>query len=161
MLPAAAGWFGSRGRWLFQQDNAPPHVAVSTRQWLSDHRVQVLQWPTMSPDLNPIENMWAFLKQKLHLRSTLTSRENVIVAVQEIWSSVEARELCKTLVESMHSRLFNCVRNHGGGGVHWLLTFHCYVLLLNVCLFFGVRNFFAALEFVLFIPKWVNHHRMP
>ncbi len=39
---------------IFQQDLAPAHTAKSTKSWLNDHGVGVLDWPANSPDLNPI-----------------------------------------------------------------------------------------------------------
>uniref|UniRef100_A0A9J8CV54 Transposase Tc1-like domain-containing protein n=1 Tax=Cyprinus carpio carpio TaxID=630221 RepID=A0A9J8CV54_CYPCA len=39
---------------IFQQDVAPAHTAKSTKSWLNDHGVGVLDWPANSPDLNPI-----------------------------------------------------------------------------------------------------------
>ncbi len=38
---------------IFQQDLAPAHTAKSTKSWLNDHDVGVLDWPANSPDLNP------------------------------------------------------------------------------------------------------------
>ncbi len=42
---------------IFQQDLAPAHTAKSTKIWLNDHSVGVLDWPAISPDLNPIDNL--------------------------------------------------------------------------------------------------------
>ncbi len=36
-----------------QQDVAHAHTAKSTKSWLNDHGVGVLDWPSNSPDLNP------------------------------------------------------------------------------------------------------------
>ncbi len=50
---------------IFQQDLAPAHTAKSTKSWLNDHGVGVLDWPANSPDLNPIEHIWGIVKRKM------------------------------------------------------------------------------------------------
>ncbi len=50
---------------IFQQDLSPAHTAKSTKSWLNDHGVGVLDWPANSPDLNPRENLWSIVKSKM------------------------------------------------------------------------------------------------
>ncbi len=50
MLPSADQLFKD---FIFQQDLAPAHTAKSTKSWLNDHCVGVLDWPTNAPDLDP------------------------------------------------------------------------------------------------------------
>ncbi len=56
MLPSADQLFKDAD-FIFQQDLVPAHTAKSTKSWLSDHGVGVLDWPANSPDLNAIENL--------------------------------------------------------------------------------------------------------
>src|ERR1700740_3167756 len=50
---------------IFMQDNAPIHTAKRVVNWFELAGIPLLEWPPYSPDLNPIEHCWAFLKQWL------------------------------------------------------------------------------------------------
>ncbi len=64
MLPSVDQLFKDAD-FIFQQDLAPAHTAKSTKSWLNDHGVGVLDWPANSPDLKPIENLWGIVKRKM------------------------------------------------------------------------------------------------
>ena len=55
-------------KWVFQTDNDPKHTSKVVAKWLKDNKVKVLEWPSQSPDFNPIENLWAELKKHVQAR---------------------------------------------------------------------------------------------
>ena len=55
--------FGNKFFW--QHDNAKPHTSLYSMSELAKMIPAILEWPTESPDLSPIENLGNFLKDKL------------------------------------------------------------------------------------------------
>ena len=53
---------------IFQQDNARPHSARVTRDFLRQHSVNVMDSPAVSPDMNPIEQTWYELGRRVRER---------------------------------------------------------------------------------------------
>ncbi len=74
-------------------------------------KVKVMEWPNMSPDLNPIEHMWGILKRKVekHHVSNIQQLRDVIM---EEWKRMPATS-CAALVNSMPRRIKAVLDNNG------------------------------------------------
>ncbi len=83
---------------IFQQDSAPAHTAKSTKSWLNDHGVGVLDWPANSPYLNPIENIWGIVKRKM-INKRPKNADELKATVKETWASIPPQQ-CHKLITS-------------------------------------------------------------
>lgn len=104
--------------WLFQQDNASIHTAEQCSTYLKrkeeEEGFKVLDWPSQSPDLNPIENLWAALKTELKKRKTYpTKPDELWEAIQEEWTKLK-KSLLDNLAGSMKRRCQLVIAAHGG-----------------------------------------------
>lgn len=124
-------WRGLRGvgrrlfagaPWVFMQDGAPTHTAQSTNRWLRDNGYTYWKsgkggfWPPYSPDLNPIENVWAFMKNQVYRAQPKTLR-HLIQLIQKCWNSLTP-ERCRALINSGMKRCQEVIDRDGGPTNH-------------------------------------------
>jgi transposase len=97
---------------IFQQDNAPCHKAAHTMRFFKENEIKVLEWPAQSPDLNPIENLWAYMKKKLNNKK-FSTKKKLIKKLKKIWRNIKSSKLEK-LILSMPRRVKACFDAKGG-----------------------------------------------
>ena len=98
-------------QWWFLQDNAPQHKSVLVRTWLFNHGIQCLDFPPYSPDLNPIENLWADLARRVEQFQceTMLKLQDIVA---EQWKETD-KQLLRTLARSMPERCQAVIDAHG------------------------------------------------
>jgi transposase len=97
--------------WLLAHDNGPQFTSGETQQFLNHNGPYVIKWPAKSPDLNPIEQAWHLLKQRVRkcLPQTL---ENLEIAITEEWEKIDDTILM-SLCENFKSKLDKCISLRG------------------------------------------------
>ena len=78
---------------VFMHDGAPSHRSKVVQSFLDQQRINMLEWPGNSPDLNPIENLWSTMKRKVAEQqpSSLLELQH---AIKEDWVKNLDMEYC-------------------------------------------------------------------
>lgn len=96
---------------VFQHDNDPKHTSKMTKAFLQKQKVKVMDWPSMSPDLNPIEHLWGILKRQVEGRR-VSNIHQLRDVIKEEWERIPDAT-CASLVASMPRRISAVLSNNG------------------------------------------------
>ena len=88
----------------FLQDGAPCHKSKKVMALLKEQPFSVMDWPGNSPDLNPIENVWGYMKGKLK-KTRMTSLQQLIQQIKLFWVRDLSKEYLLKLAHSMPQRI--------------------------------------------------------
>ncbi|CAF4334429.1 unnamed protein product [Rotaria sp. Silwood2] len=93
------------------KDNDPKHKSNISTAWKQDHHIKTLPWPSLSPDVNPIENLWSLFKIKVANRKPKTIKD-LKRAIYKEWNDLP-KELASKLVWSMKNRVEELIQSRG------------------------------------------------
>ena len=122
---------------IFQQDNAPAHSAVHTKEWFFSNIVSVLDWPAKSPDLNVIENAWTWIVRDVYQgQRQFDYVDDLREAIIDAWDRMPQTYI-DTLINSMPARCGSVVLSRGGPTKYWCTSI---AVISKTVLNYFVRN---------------------
>ena len=99
---------------ILQQDNAPPHTARASTQFLTADNVNVMEWPSMSPDLSPIEHIWDELDRCVRAcPNQPTNLPQLLATLLQEWNNLPNNIVCR-YIRSMRNRCHAVINSNGG-----------------------------------------------
>lgn len=111
MIPSVGAVYGQD--FIFQHDNAPIHKARIVQNYLEENHIRVLPWPSKSPDINPIENVWGEMAKFMYKHNFQPrTQDELRQRIMEAWDEI-TQEYTRNLVLSMPRRLQALINNNG------------------------------------------------
>ena len=80
--------------WLLGCSCIVPYAATVGYSWLEEEGIERLQWPSKSPDLNPIEHVWDIMKRKVNkkIKPTTTPHGFGHLLIRP-WNSIDQKQI--------------------------------------------------------------------
>ena len=114
LLPVSYQLGDPSNEWKFMHDNAPIHTGYIYQAFEILSGIQTINWPSRSPDLNPMEHVWSWLKRwvrrRLTANDTLATMEKLI---SEGWNAIP-QDTIDSLIKSMNRRIESVIQSKGG-----------------------------------------------
>ena len=110
-LQKSATSLGYGRNFMLQHDNDLKHTTKRTNEWFENNGISTLNWPSQSPDLNPIENLWNTLKVKVHKRN-IKNIKQLEELCKKKWGNLTLDQ-CGKLVANYRNRLEAVKQNKG------------------------------------------------
>ena len=94
----------------YQQDNHPTHQ--NFKVFDDDENIEVIDFPTYSPDLNPIENIWATLKYIVP-QDVPRTEEELKQSLRYNWQQITKVEILRPYIATLEDRYRECIEKDG------------------------------------------------
>lgn len=102
-----------RDRPIFMQDGATPHTANITRNLLQQEAIDVMDWPSRSPDMNPIEHVWDCIKRQLNSpNNNIRNLPELRAEIHRLWDDIPQAQI-RRLIHSCRRRVAAVIASRG------------------------------------------------
>lgn len=95
-------------------DNDPKHTSKSTKKFMLHNRINHWKTPPQSPDTNPIEMVWAYLKWYLRVKVKPRTTFELVTGIEEFWNNKMTPQLCNKYINKLYEVIPQVVKNNGG-----------------------------------------------
>lgn len=98
---------------VFQQDNATPHTSRIAMQFMAQSNIAVMPWPSLSPDMAPIEHAWDELGRRIRRGNPIQDVRDLERRLMREWANIP-QDFFRNLIQSMRRRCQACIDAQGG-----------------------------------------------
>ena len=100
---------------ILQEDNASVHKSKETKKFMRDNKINILDWPARSPDINIVEDCWEFISDLVYDGEQFKKRSDLVLKIEEVIQYLNAnkREKVIKLYETFRSRLCCVLQKNG------------------------------------------------
>lgn len=114
MMPSVSQHFPDQS-FIYQHDNCPVHSAGMIKEWFQRNNVETLSWPSKSPDINIIENVWGVMTRKIYKANFRpANRDELVLFIEETWNELsDDLDFVRSLYLSIPNRLNELLQKNG------------------------------------------------
>jgi hypothetical protein len=96
----------------FLRNGTSCHTCKHIKEYLVDKPFSIIDWPGNNSDLNPIQNCWNYMKEKLKRKDT-GSIEKLMREIKILWTTDLSKKYLKSLSNSMPRRIWKVLTVKG------------------------------------------------